>query len=153
MAGRADFDEHSELCKCPATCWLEPTLSGCLRCRALMGAYLLWCLCRLNDRLDLACFGGYRPYILPPLSPSQPAIADENMACWGTFLNFFAFFAPQAQHSTAQLTRTSSKASTRRSERDNASKLTELARASLSSIIYVARCVLKTNEEIEIGPA
>ena len=61
--------------------------------------------------------------------------------------------APQEQHSTAQSTPTSSKASTRRSERDNASKQTELARATMSSSIYTARCVLKTNEEIEICPA
>ena len=44
---------------------------------------------------------------------------------------------------------TSSKASTRRSKRDNAGKQTELARASMSSI-YTACSVLKTNEEIEI---
>ena len=29
--------------------------------------------------------------ILPALSPSQPAFADENSIGWGTFLNFFAF--------------------------------------------------------------
>ena len=50
--------------------------------------------------LDLAYFGGIRQYILPSLSPSQPVIADESIICWGTFLNLFAFFAPQAQHST-----------------------------------------------------
>ena len=57
---------------------------------------------------------------------------------------------PQAQHSTAHSTRTSSKESTCRSQRDNADKQTELARASMSSSIYtyiqLARCVLKTNE-------
>ena len=37
-----------------------------------------------------------------------------------------------------------------RPERDNASKQTELTNASMSSSIYTARCVLKTNEEIEI---
>ena len=46
-----------------------------------------------------------------------------------------------------------SKASTCRSERDNASGQTELARASVSSSICTARCVFKTNEEIEIHPA
>ena len=50
FVGRADFDffvrfENSELYKCSTTCWLEPTLSACLRCRALVGAYLLCCLC------------------------------------------------------------------------------------------------------------
>ena len=65
--------------------------------------------------------------------------------------------APYRKHrkySTAQSTRaTSSKAGTRRSERDNAGKQTELARASMSSSIYIARCVLKTNEEIKICSA
>ena len=52
-----------------------------------------------------------------------------------------------AQHSTAQSTRTSSKASTRRSDRDNASKQNELARARMSSSLHTARCVLKTNKK------
>ena len=42
--------EHSELYKLCITlddCWLEPILSACLRCRALIGAYLLCCLCEL----------------------------------------------------------------------------------------------------------
>ena len=43
--------------------------------------------------LHLAFFGGHRRYILPPLSPSQPVIADDNIICWETFLNFCAFFA------------------------------------------------------------
>ena len=60
--------------------------------------------------------------------------------------------ASKARHSTAQSTRTSSKTGTRPSERDNASKQTELAGARMSSSIYTARCVLKTNEEIEICP-
>ena len=41
--------------------------------------------------------------------------------------------ASTVQHSTAQSTRTSSKASTRRSERDNAGEQTGLARSSMSS--------------------
>ena len=62
--------------------------------------------------------------------------------------------ASTAQYSTVQSTRaTSSKARTRPSERDNAGKQTELARASMSSSIYTARCVLKTNEEIKICSA
>ena len=65
----------------------------------------------------------------------------------------FLCCASTAQHSTAQSTRTSSKPSTRRSKRNNASKQTELARASMSSSIYTAPCVLKTNEEIEVCPA
>ena len=87
-------------------------------------------------------------------SPSQPVIAGENIICWGTFLKYVAFFAPQAQHCTAQSTRTSSEASTLRSERDNASKQTELARAGMASSIYITVCcVLMTNEEIQICPA
>ena len=62
---------------------------------------------------------------------------------------------PQAQHSTAQHSSAinpaqSSKPSTCRSECDNASEHRELARPSMSLSIYTARCVLKTNEEIEI---
>ena len=56
-----------------------------------------------EDRLtciDLAHFGGHARYILPPLRPF--VVADENIISGGTFLNFFAFFAPQAQPSTAQ---------------------------------------------------
>ena len=45
------------------------------------------------DVLDLAHFGGHPRYILAPLIPSHPVIAEENIICWGTFLNFFAFFA------------------------------------------------------------
>ena len=36
--------------------------------------------------------GGHARHILPPLSRSQPVIADEEVNCWGTFLNFFAIF-------------------------------------------------------------
>ena len=61
--------------------------------------------------------------------------------------------ASTAQYSTAQSTRASSKTSTCRSERDNAGKETELARASMSSSIYTARCVFKTNKEIQICSA
>ena len=64
---------------------------------------------------------------------------------------------PQAQHSTAQHSAfrpaQSGKASTCRSESDNASTQTELARASMFSSIRTARSVFKTNEEIEICPA
>ena len=48
--------------------------------------------------------------------------------------------------------RTASRATTQHSP-INPHMLTELARASMSSSIYTARCVLKTNEEIEICPA
>ena len=55
---------------------------------------------------------------------------------------------PQAQHSAISSPSQSGKASTCRSERDNASRQTELARASMSSSIYAARCVLKTNHRM-----
>ena len=42
------FGEHSELYKCSTTCWLQSTLSACLRCRVLIGTYLLCCLCGLT---------------------------------------------------------------------------------------------------------
>ena len=58
---------------------------------------------------------------------------------------------PHTQHSKAQ-SALHKAASTCRSARDNASKQRELARANMSSSIYTARCVLKTNEEIEICP-
>ena len=58
------------------------------------------------------------------------------------------------KHGTAstapQYRATSSNAIARRSERDNAGKQTELARASLSPRIYTARNVVKTKEEIEM---
>ena len=95
------------------------------------------------------------PVFLPPLSPAQPEIADDNIIRWGTFLNFHVFFAPQAQHSTAkpiQLAQAAKKASTRRSERNNARKQSWLEPVRRRGI-YTARCVLETNEEIEICPA
>ena len=91
---------------------------------------------------------------LSALSPSQPVIADENIICEGIFLELFAF-APQAQHSTAkpvQLAQAAKKASTRRSERNNARKQSWLEPVRRRGI-YTARCVLETNEEIEICPA
>ena len=42
--------------------------------------------------LGLAYFGGHRRYIVQSDSPSQPVVADDNTICWGTFLDFFAFF-------------------------------------------------------------
>ena len=51
FVGRAEFDflvrfeKHSELYKCPTTCWLSPTLACfCSRCRALIGTYLIDCV-------------------------------------------------------------------------------------------------------------
>ena len=57
--------------------------------------------------------------------------------------------ANTAQQSSISPTQ-SSKASTCRPERDNASKEIELAIASMSSTIYTACYILKTNEEIEV---
>ena len=59
------------------------------------------------------------------------------------------------KHSTAQRNQpcTRQRSSTYRSDCDNESKQTELARASMSSRASTAYCVLKTNEEIEICPA
>ena len=58
---------------------------------------------------------------------------------------------PQAQHSATHpahlITKQQSKC-TCRSKSGNASKQTELARASMSSSIYAARCVLKTNHRM-----
>ena len=59
---------------------------------------------------------------------------------------------PYRKRSTVQSTRTSSKASTRRSERDNASRQSWLEPACCRAF-YTARCVLKTNEETKICPA
>ena len=75
--------------------------------------------------------------ILPPFSFSQPVIAEEKII-WGTYLNFLPFFAPHTQHSTAQSTRTSSKAIPRRSDRDNASKQSWLDPACRG--VYAAHC-------------
>ena len=33
--------------------------------------------------LDLAPFGRLARHILPPLSPSQPVIAEKRISCWG----------------------------------------------------------------------
>ena len=68
-------------------------------------------------------------------------------------MNFFAFFAPQAQHSTAQhsaaqSTRTSSKASTRRSERDNAaSRQSRLEPARHRAFIQLAVFSKRTSKK------
>ena len=48
------FREHSKLCKCSTTCWLTPTLSSCLRCRALTGRVLALLLVRVNGAV-LCC--------------------------------------------------------------------------------------------------
>ena len=72
----------------------------------------------------------------------------------GNLFEFICFicFASTSQHSTAQSTRTSSKASGRRSERDNASRQSWLEPACRRGI-YTARCVFKANEKIETCPA
>ena len=58
-----------------------------------------------------------------------------------------------AQHSAISHAQ-SSEARTCRSKRDNARKQTELARANMSSSIYLQfRCVFKINEKIEICKA
>lgn len=57
----------------------------------------------------------------------------------------------QAQDSATSPAR-SRNTTTCQPERDNASRQTDLARASMSSRIYTARCILKTNEEIELCP-
>ena len=46
----------------------------------------------------LAYFGEHSRYILPPLSPPQPAIANDNIICWGALLNFFAIFVYTSYH-------------------------------------------------------
>ena len=51
------------------------------------------CILCKRTFLNLAYFGGHARHILPTLSPSQPVITDEEIICWGTLLNFFAFFA------------------------------------------------------------
>ena len=38
------FEETASCINASTTCWLEPTLSTYVRCRALIGAYLLCCL-------------------------------------------------------------------------------------------------------------
>ena len=43
--------------------------------------------------LYLARFGGHARHILPPLSPPQPVIADEEIRCWGTLPKLFHLFA------------------------------------------------------------
>ena len=48
VVGGADFDffvrfENTAGCKCSTTCWLPPTLSACLRCRAVTGTHLHCC--------------------------------------------------------------------------------------------------------------
>ena len=55
FVGQADFGffvcfENTASCTNARrhTCWLEPTLSARLRCRALIGAYLLSCSCGLT---------------------------------------------------------------------------------------------------------
>ena len=58
---------------------------------------------RTYTYLDLAPLGGHARHIFPPLSPSQPVIADEKITGWGKepsrssllsllFVAFFLFF-------------------------------------------------------------
>ena len=49
------FWEHGELHKCSTTRWLSPTLSACLHCRALIGAYLLCCFVQGWFNFDVLC--------------------------------------------------------------------------------------------------
>ena len=96
----------------------------------------------------------HRRYFLPPLSLSQPVIADENIVCWGTFLKFFAFFAPQAQHSTAQRSQLAQAAKQVRADQSattQASRQSWLEPACRRAFIQLA--VFKPNEEIEICSA
>ena len=61
-----------------------------------------WILTRIWTHIDLAYFGRHPRYFLPPLSPSQPLIADGDMFfpdrsldCFlfsSFFLSFFFFF-------------------------------------------------------------
>ena len=44
---------------------------------------LIFVLVRTYTYLDLAHLGGHARHIVPPLSPSQPVIADEKISCWG----------------------------------------------------------------------
>ena len=58
-----------------------------------------------HNYLDLAHVVGHARHILPPLNPSQPAIADVKISCWGKepyrssllsllFVTFFFWFYP-----------------------------------------------------------
>ena len=66
--------------------------------------------CRTAPHAAIRTHNTYRPtyfrktssVFLPPLSLYLPTIILRSIFCWGTFLNFLAFFAPQAQYSTAQ---------------------------------------------------
>ena len=61
---------------------------------------------------------------------------------------------PQTQHSKAQSALHKEAAHQVRAEQSATAQAgRELARASMSSSIYTARCVLKTNEEIEVCTA
>ena len=54
-------------------------------------------------RTDTPGYFGDTLGIFSHLCRSQPVIADDTIIGWGTSLNFFVFFGPQAQHSiTAQ---------------------------------------------------
>ena len=49
------FWERSEMYKCSTRCQFSRTLSACLRCRALVGTYLLYCFVRGWFRLAVLC--------------------------------------------------------------------------------------------------
>ena len=87
----------------------------------------------------------------------KKSIIFPNFCCWGLLKKIQACCRPVSTANTKQQGTISpahhQRASTCRPKADNASKQTELARASMSSSIYTARYVLKTNRSIEICPA
>ena len=86
----------------------------------------------------------------------KPVVSDEKKSCGGTFLIFFAFCCPQAQHSAAQRSQSPHKQQSKYAPiraRQRKQALTELAGARMSWSFCIARCVLKTNGETAIFPA
>ena len=64
-----------------------------------------------RTHLHLAHFGGHARHIVPPLSPSQPVIADEKISCWGkepsrsSFIFLFFLTSFSSAHTTQAQTK------------------------------------------------
>ena len=69
VLGRVDFDfiagfENAVSCRFSTTCWLSLTLSASLRCRALVGTYVLFCFVQSWLRCAMLAVDAQRQHAL-----------------------------------------------------------------------------------------
>ena len=96
---RVVFLEHGALgiCRSPVcTSNVEPSITSVIPFHYSLWAGVASGTARYAKRLvwtyiDPANFGGHSRYIIPPLSPSQPVIADDNILLLGKLPKFLCF--------------------------------------------------------------